>query len=349
MRRQDVEETHTSEDFDVDEAMEKQFDCVNDIIDRAEQLGKTIRVESQAIQRAAGTLERKYLDKHIDMRESARKLENTFKRIEQNIQDETGAILGRIEALRFDADAQFDMDHKLAKLETQRQQQQQQQQPQQQQQQQQQQQPPEGDTERWTRAAKDAAEAERRGRSANVDPGNTHAAYRQYINAMWANKKEPPTFRMPHGIGILPTPDDRIESTHPLATIVNHDPNWLGQWGHGACEDTALTEWNYYREHVLREYPDLTLSQIREILGVVLKGVAANPFCERRILTCPVSPLAQPIGVVVHDCCQGMHLLDPVIRGRKYSNPMGHPERRWLLLVCPQLIHVLPVCCMCVT
>ena len=62
------------------------------------------------------------MDKRVDIRESARKLENTFKRIEQGIQEETGAILTRIEALRFDADAQFEREHALAKQETRRQQ-----------------------------------------------------------------------------------------------------------------------------------------------------------------------------------------------------------------------------------
>ena len=115
VRKPDTEETQDSDGgFDIDEAMEKQYECVNEIIDKAELLGKTIRTESQAIQRSVGTLERKYLDKRVDMRESTRKLENTFKRIEQGIQEETGAILTRIEALRFDADAQFDMDHALA-------------------------------------------------------------------------------------------------------------------------------------------------------------------------------------------------------------------------------------------
>ena len=267
-RKTDTEETQDSDGFDIDEAMEKQYECVNEIIDKAEQLGKTIRVESQVIQRSVATLERKYLDKRVDMRESTRKLENTFKRIEQGIQEETGAILTRIEALRFDADAQFDMDHALAKQETRRQQQQQQQPS-----------PPSAeDTARWTQAAKAAAEAEKHGKSAEAEPGNTQADYRKYINALWANNKEPPSFRMPHGIGTLPTPDDRIDPTHPLAQVVEHDPDWLGQWGNGACEDKALTEWNGFRENVLMEYRDRTLKQIRELLGIVPRGVAANPF-----------------------------------------------------------------------
>ena len=89
---------------------------------------------------------------------------------------------------------------------------------------------------RWAKAAKAAADTEKPRRLANLDTGNTHEAYRKSMNDAWRDKRAIPTFRMTHGTGILPTPDDRIENLHPLASIVGQTPEWLGQWGHGRAK-----------------------------------------------------------------------------------------------------------------
>ena len=78
--------TRAAEDnFDIEEARDKQLECVTDILNRAEELHRAVRVRGQTIQRMVTTLDKTYLGKRLDMRLPASKLEDSYWRIHDAI------------------------------------------------------------------------------------------------------------------------------------------------------------------------------------------------------------------------------------------------------------------------
>ena len=61
-------------DQDVDEEVEQLYECINDVTDKAEDMSRRVRAGGQAIQDLVGTLERRFHNLNVEMRDSSAKL-----------------------------------------------------------------------------------------------------------------------------------------------------------------------------------------------------------------------------------------------------------------------------------
>ena len=150
------------------------------------------------------------------MRLLSRRLGHSYRRIREAIVGESDDILHRMETLQQDADDDFDDIHRENKREDKLE-------------------AHKAQATMWSKSARDAADAEGRCKTISLPEGLKHADYQKFMSNAWMNKLETPTYRLVRGVGALPTPDDRVQPVNPLSEIVEHDPDWLGQWGHGAC------------------------------------------------------------------------------------------------------------------